>query len=745
MMAVKQMVIPAISSQMDEGPLKSAVIKLVEKHFAEIYSQTGMFDKLKAAWSTWNGDSSSILPLITKDKDTDILQHLLPKDTHPEATKAIQLIIDIANQSILSNWHHPGVRPEDKTPRWIIELFLKDNAAFLDPGKTSWEPIQEKINSRSYEITRQLASMVITDPLEPQIKKIQASYFIIMDSVAMLGTGFGFLKQVPDLLLPGPPLPTTIDHIPWFYRALLALVPSSTGINPTLFKLIGSNDNYLQKLLQDEKRSEMCTEIIKVTMPASKNWNARSDFLAQFNTPNTLIIREFYQWLFHLNIQLKDSHDTVFKFFLDQLDYTRGTKNYPTLASHLLEHVAPDTTLNLGEAISAWQGTITTNDALPSEINSKLAHYRDSVTSEASSFSSQVLHQEDHQVTFKFAQMLSGHSHAGLITALGIALRGVGLYWQNENYFNACIPDSPDNVSPYIDSASARRDCLDGKYTPILKARPELRRGLTAFYSKFSAFTTPPAETYPLDHAISLHAHTATQDPLFSRRIQQVAERYIALSKTPDQKISFEVSVDDAKVPLSLFEVVTMTALHGLFQTKPENDTYKIAPMVTLLTGNRPLQTTSSPAHKSWRHKFKTIRDNFDFTKKTTQTNMLYALYRSNESSAESPIKPVIYQYIIPITLTVTGLTIFTSTFIPLMLSGLQWSTLSIFMTSIATSALAIFMLGLFSYCHFQNSALKQSTEYIKSLVLSGSNISEKVKAHATEQYRDHQLRPPGG
>ena len=739
MMAVKQMVIPAISSQMDEGPLKSAVIKLVEKHFAEIYSQTSMSDKVKAAWQ---GDWSSILTLITKDKDTDILQHLLPKDTHPEATKAIQLIIDIANQSILSNWHHPGISPEDKTSRWIIELFLKDNAAFL-PGKTSEEALQIKINSRSLEITRQLVSMVMTDPLESQIDKIQASYFIIMDSVAMLGTGFGFLRQVPDLLLPSPPLPTTIDHIPWFYRVLLALVPSSTDITPTLFKLIGSNDNYLQKLLQDQKISKMPREILQVTMPESKNWNARSDFLAQFNTPNTLIIREFYQWLFHLNIQLKAPHDEVFEFFLNQLDYTLGTKNHPTLASHLL---APDTTLNLGEAISTWQGTaIIPNEALPREINSKLAHYINSVTSEARSFSSQVLHQEDHQVTFKFAQMLSGHSHAGLITALGIALRGVGLYWQNGNCFNAGIPDSLDDVLPYMDSASARRDCLDGKYTPILKARPELRRGLTAFYSKFPAFTTPPAETYPLDHAISLHAHTATQDPLFSRRIQQVAERYIALSKTPSQKNSFEVSVDDAKVPLSLFEVVTMTALHGLFQTKPENDTYKIAPMVTLLTGNRPLQTTSSPAHKSWRHKFKTIRDNFDFTKKTTQTNMLYALYRSNESSAESPIKPVIYQYIIPITLTVTGLTIFTSTFIPLMLSGLQWSTLSIFMTSIATSALAIFMLGVFSYCHFQNSALKQSTEYIKSLVLSGSNISEKRPAHAREPNQGHQLRLPGG
>ena len=157
MMAVKKRVISAISSQMDEGPLKRAVINIVEKHFAEIYSQTGLLAKLQAGLNAYTGNLSFILPLITKDKDTDILQHLLPKDTHPEATKAIQLIIDIANQSILSNWHHPGVRPEDKTPRWIIELFLKDNAAFLDPGKKSWEPIQEKINSRSYEITRQLA------------------------------------------------------------------------------------------------------------------------------------------------------------------------------------------------------------------------------------------------------------------------------------------------------------------------------------------------------------------------------------------------------------------------------------------------------------------------------------------------------------------------------------------------------------------------------------------------------------
>jgi cyanate lyase len=249
---------------------------------------------------------------------------------------------------------------------------------------------------------------------------------------------------------------------------------------------------------------------------------------------------------------------------------------------------------------------------------------------------------------------------------------------------------------------------------------PSIREGLA---SKLHTLRSIAMTGDTLNHAFLLHARLTFKDPLFSHKTQNLAKKYITLA-SPEECTTLDFK---APVALNAFETFTTSALFGLFNVRVE-DTKKAeqslelaTKIVTKLTGNAPNQVSAEPktsTHLNWQKTFKGIRENFDFSQEIIKTDLLKTLYnttKSKEAPYENPSNPIIYRYIIPAVLTIVGLTIFTSTFIPLMLSSLNWSVMSICMISLATTSFTLSVLGGFSYLNFHGSGLNHSIEQIKS------------------------------
>lgn len=588
------------------------------------------------------------------------------------------------------------------------------------------------LTGNANDITSKILRCFTTNPSDDLIQEAQLIFFTLKDLPAMLGTNSRFLTKKPVALNLNLNFPIFTQEVPFYFQAILVLItpttPAQKRCSQALQTLLNANKSHINSMLNSEQ---------KITEELSKGINARTspidqiDFLSDYSNRDKIILKSFLQWLFSRKIQpTSDELSATFTLF------QRVLKNSYT------DH--KDMNLTLAEVLinqeSDWDPLPKELSKLPQTLLESIKSETASIQKHASKLMSQIPHESrtdpPQDELIGYMRKLAAEQHIGPITAYGLCLHLAAINHHSPTFSIGHGTNTGQDDYDHLlsDSVHKQIQAISQIKPPRLQIQSEFRQNLakTAHILR----QVPIKGASPINHAFLLHAHLTAQDPTCSSHLQNLAARYVHLNtKTEDTLLPYT-----PPVTLNSVELTLISSIFSLFKAKsngvedPVKSLEFATKLVTTLTGSRPQKDTPNTKKPSViLDILNRIRENYNFEEKVNKKYLVSALIEnSKKPSKPNPINPILYQYIIPAVFTVTALTIFSATFIPLMLSSLKWSVMTVLMTSLGTTAFSLSILGLFSYINFKKSGLDDSINQLKSWApkqATGSSVLSKEEA----------------